>query len=111
MKPAKTQWSKEALKAYILLLCAKADQMRTEAELNLIKSKIPSTIFETVYREFSKDTEDEGLEKIQYALEQHDYSNRELAELKKEIQEIFSTDHLVNIKERNLGWILDNMLY
>lgn len=111
MKSIEKHWTKEKLKTYILLLCAKADQVEAEAELNLIKSKIPAAIFEAVYQEFSKDTEDESLEKIQYALERHEYSNKELAALKKEIQEVFSTDNSVNMKERNLGWILDNILY
>ncbi|MBK5213311.1 MAG: hypothetical protein JJE55_06600 [Flavobacteriaceae bacterium] len=111
MKTEQTQWSKEELKTYILLLCAKADQVEAEEELNLIKTKTPAAIFEKMYKEFCNDDEDESLEKIQYALEMHEYSNKELASLKKEIQQVFSSDNKINMKERNLGWVLDNILY
>ncbi len=111
MKPEQTQLSKKELKAYILMLCAKADQVEAEEELTLIKSKTSAETFDKMYKEFCKDDEDESLEKIQDAIAYLDYSNQELATLKMEIQQVFSTDSNVNMKERNLGWILDNILY
>ena len=107
MKPEQTQLSKKELKAYILMLCAKADQVEAEEELTLIKSKTSAETFDKMYKE----DEDESLEKIQDAIAYLDYSNQELATLKMEIQQVFSTDSNVNMKERNLGWILDNILY
>jgi len=111
MKPKQTQWTKAELKTYILLLCAKADQVEDEEELNFIKSKTAKITFENIYEEFCHDEEDESLEKIQDAIANLDYSNKELAALKMEIHQVFSTDHKVVMKERNLGWILDNILY
>jgi hypothetical protein len=111
METDKNQWSKEELKTYILLLCAKADLIASEAELNLIKSKTAEATFEKMHKEFCKDDEDTSLEKIQGALERHEYSTMELAALRSEIQQVFSTDNNVNMKERNLGWVLDNILY
>lgn len=111
MNTKKNGWTKEELKVYILMLCAKADQVEAEDELNLIKSKTDANTFSKMYKEFCQDNEDTSLVKIQDAIAQHEYSNKELAALKKEIQQVFSSDKTINIKERNLGWILDNMLY
>tara|TARA_R100000306_G_scaffold889_2_gene2391 strand:+ start:43394 stop:43828 length:435 start_codon:yes stop_codon:yes gene_type:complete len=105
------QWSKAELKIYILLLCAKADKVEDKEELTLIKSKTSAETFDKIYKEFCRHDEDESLEKIQDAIAYLDYSNQELATLKMEIQQVFATDSKVVMKERNLGWILDNILY
>jgi len=111
MKTNQTQWSKVELKTYILLLCAKADLVETEEELNLIKSKTSTETFDSMYEEFFEDGEDEGLEKIQNAVGRHKYSYKELSALKKEIQEVFFSDKKLLMKEHNLGRVLDNILY
>ena len=111
MKTDNTQWSKEELKTYILLLCAKADKIEAEEEIKIIKRKTSDTVFNKMYREFKDDDEDESLEKIQQALEAHEYSTMELSALRSEIHQVFSSDSKVNMKERNLGWVLDNILY
>jgi len=111
MKPEQKQWSKVELKTYILLLCAKADLDETEEELNLIKSKTSTDIFERIYKEFCEDDEDEGLEKIQNVVGRHKYSYKELSELKKEIQEVFFSDKKLVMKEQYLGLVFDNILY
>lgn len=111
MKTNKNIWNKNELKIYILLLCAKADLIESEGELDLIKSKTSLDIFEKMYREFDETSEDESLEKIQDCIQKHTYSFSEIAELKKEIQEIFLADRKLFMKEHNLGLILENILY
>ena len=111
MKSEQNHWIKEELKTYILLLCAKADQVEDKEELNLIKSKTSTETFDKMYKEFCEDDEDKSLEKIQDAVAYLEYSNQELDVLKMEIQQVFSTDNAIVMKERNLGWILDNILY
>ncbi|PKA83108.1 hypothetical protein ATE92_1254 [Ulvibacter sp. MAR_2010_11] len=111
MKKQPNHWSKDELKIYVLLLCARADSHETEEELNLIKSKIDSETFNRLYEEFCEDEEDDCLEKIQHALEQHEYSNMELGQLKKEVWELFHADKELGSKERNIARILDNVLY
>ena len=44
-------------------------------------------------------------------MQSHDYSYWELAKLRKEIEEVFASDHEILIKERTLGKILDSILY
>tara|TARA_R110002167_G_scaffold138910_3_gene326311 strand:- start:790 stop:1125 length:336 start_codon:yes stop_codon:yes gene_type:complete len=111
MTAGKNHWTKSELQIYILLLCANADEVQTEAEMNLIKSKTDPQTFEKLYQEFSGDTEDESLEKIHRNVQLHDYSNMELIAFRKEMDEIFFTDKNFTMMERNLDRILDNILY
>ena len=111
MKTDETKWNKEELKTYILILCAKADKVESEEEIQLIKAKSSNEIFDKMYREFQNDNEDESLEKIQDVLEQHEYSELEICELKNEIQKIFAADRKIPMSESNLGRILENILY
>ncbi|SRX54430.1 hypothetical protein [Aequorivita sp. CIP111184] len=111
MKTDETKWSKEELKTYILILCAKADKVEAEEEISFIKTKTSTEIFDKMYGEFQNDDEDESLEKIQDALERHHYSELEICELKNEIQKIFAADRKIPMAESNLGRILDNIIY
>jgi hypothetical protein len=58
MKNEQPKWSKEELKIYILLLCAKADWKETPEEMTLIRSKSNQEIFDRIYKEISEDKED-----------------------------------------------------
>jgi hypothetical protein len=111
MKNEMSQWSKEQLKIYILILCAKIDGDETEEEIALIKSKTDTETFDKLYNEFCCDEEDGCFEKIEYAINQHEYSPKELNELKHEILEVFYLDEKFSTKERYLKKVLDNILY
>jgi hypothetical protein len=111
MKDKQIQWSKTELKVYILLMCAKVDADVASEEIELIKSRIDKESFDRLYKEFCEDDEDICLEKIEAAIENHEYSQRELSELKKEIREIFNSDKKYKIREQNLNRLLDNILY
>lgn len=111
MKSKKNIWSKEELQTYILLLCANADGDESEEELKMIKSKTEQDTFDRVYKEFSSDTEDERLDKIDTAIHLHQYSIREISAFKREMYEIFFSDCNFSLMERNLDRILDNIIY
>lgn len=111
MKTEETQWSKEELKTYILILCAKADKVEAEEEIALIKTKTSNEIFDKMHRIFQNDDEDESLEKIENAMERQNYSELEICELKNEIQKIFAADRKIPMAESNLGRILENIIY
>lgn len=104
-------WTKQELHTYILLLCANADSEETDEELKMIASKVDKAIFDKIYKEFSKDTEEEALEKIDENIQHQDYTNNELAELRREMYDIFFTDCTFKMMERNLDRIMDNLLY
>ncbi|OBX22083.1 hypothetical protein LX77_03438 [Gelidibacter algens] len=103
--------TKKELQIYILLLCANADSAETEEELNMIKSKVDAETFERIYKDFSSATEDERLERVDDNIQVHDFENIELAELRREMYEIFFADCDFKIMERNLNRIMDNIIY
>ncbi|PNQ75291.1 hypothetical protein C1T31_03930 [Hanstruepera neustonica] len=105
------KFSKTELQIYILLLCANADSVETEDEINLIKSKVDEETFNKIYKVFSNDNDDERLEKIDDNIHHHEFTNMELAQLRREIYEIFFSDCDFKMMERNLDRILDNILY
>ncbi|MET6990948.1 hypothetical protein [Sediminicola arcticus] len=111
MKNEQPKWSKEELKIYILLLCAKADWKETPEEMTLIRSKSNQEIFDRIYKEISEDKEDISLDKIEASIEKHHYSTMEIIELKKDIQEVFSADKDFSLKEQYIDEILDNLIY
>lgn len=104
-------WTKTELKIYMLLLCANADATETEEERKFIKSKVDAQTFERIYAEFKADTEDERFEKIDDNIQMHDFENKELSEMRREMHEIFYSDCDFKMLERNLDRIMDNILY
>lgn len=111
MKNEMAKWSKEDLKIYILMLCAKIDEDESEAEIALIKSKTDAETFNRLYNEFCCDEEDGCFEKIEDAINQHEYSPKELHELKQEIRDVLHSDKIFLQKERYLEKVFDNILY
>ncbi|GAB2765502.1 hypothetical protein [Salinimicrobium soli] len=111
MEKERQYWTKAELEIYILLLCANADSNMTPEELELIKTKTDRETFEKVYGEFSGDTEEESLDKIQENLVIHEYSHKELVELRKEMFEVFFSDKKFSVMEKTLDKILNNILY
>ena len=111
METEKTNWNKEELHTYILLLCANADDVEGEEELNLIKQKTNAATFSKIYAEFSADTEDESLEKINRTVQRFNYSHMELVALRKEMDDIYFADQKYGMMERNLDKILDSIIY
>ncbi|MBD1261085.1 hypothetical protein HZY62_10835 [Maribacter polysiphoniae] len=111
MKSNENHWSKTELQIYILLLCANADSIETEEEMELIKSKTNMQTLKKLYNEYTGDSEDERLEKISKNLQFHDFTHMELMEFREEINEVFHADKKFTMMERNLDRILDNIIY
>lgn len=111
MHNSSKNWSKHELKIYLLLLCAQADNDQTQAEIDLIKSKADEKTFKSVYTEFKKDNEETSIEKIETSISTLHFTQMELADLKKEIHEIFRSDAKFSTSERYLDKILDNIVY
>lgn len=111
METEKTNWNKKELHTYILLLCANADDVEGEEEINLIKLKTDTILYSKIYAEFSADNEEERLEKINRTVQRFNYSHMELIALRKEMDAIYFADEKYDILERNLDRILDNIIY
>ena len=111
MAAENTQWTKEELQIYILLLCANADDDETEKERGMIQSKVSTGTFDKMYKEFSNDSEEKRLKKIDQNIHQHTYTNMELIDFRREVYEIFFSDCDFKMMEKRLDWTLDNILY
>lgn len=111
MTSKSNKWTKEEFHIYILLLCANADSEETPEEIDLIKKKVSTETFEKIHNEFKLDSEEERFEKVDDNIHLHDYTNIEMAQLRREMYEIFFADCDFKMMERNLDRIFDNILY
>lgn len=111
METTPKNWNKEELKVYILLLCANADSVKSEEEMKYIRSRVNDEVFEKMQAEIAADSEDIGLEKIEDHISLHEYSQRELNALHREMREVFYSDKKFSLMEQQLDRILKNMLY
>ncbi len=111
MKTKPRKWTKEEFQIYVLLLCANADSDASKDEINLIKSKVTSNSYERMYKEFNQDSEDERIEKVDDNIQLLEFSNIEMAQLRREMYEVFFSDCDFKMMERNLDRIFDNILY
>lgn len=111
MKNDKISWAKHELEIYVLLLCANADATQSEEEINLIRSTVNQECFDRIYEEFSGDSEEESLEKIEACVACHEYSHKELSEIRQRMKKVFFADQKYGLMERNLERILKRIIY
>lgn len=111
MKNNHKNWTKEELKIYIMLVCAKADNEISPEEIELIQLKSSKETFDKIYAEFKGDKKKKSLKKIETAIRFHHYGAMELLELRKEIFKVYFADNVLCKKERYLDQILDNIIY
>ncbi len=111
MKNVKNHWSKKELKLYILMFCAKIDQVETAEEIEMIKSKTDPETFDRLYNEFCGDDEDTCFQKNEDTIGKYPFSPMEIHNIKQEVTEVFNSDKKFAIKEQYLDKVLDNILY
>lgn len=111
MKDNHKTWTKEELKIYILLVCAKADDEISPEEVELIQLKTNQETFDKIYAEFKGDKKKKSLKKIERAIGLHQYGSLELLELRKEIFKVYLADNVLCKKERYLDQVFDNIIY
>ena len=105
-----TNWTEDELKAYLLIYCANADFTESKAEIDFIKSRILSSNFEKIHKEFNKDNDYQSIQKIQSTVERLEYSSTRKNQLLAEIKEIFLSDDNYDILEKNLMRALGHIL-
>lgn len=104
-------WTKIELQVYILLMCAHADKEMTQEEQKMISSKVSKETFDKMKEIFQNDTEEKRFKKISKNIQHQSYSVMELGAFKKEMREVFLSDHKFTMMEQRLDWTLDNLLY
>ena len=102
MSDAKTNWTKEELRIYILIYCANADFSESKIETDFIKSHIQNNNFDKIHQEFENDNDYQSLQKIQSSVKAHGYTNDDLNNLLAEIKTLFLTDNKFDVLEQNV---------
>jgi len=110
MEEFKTNWTREELKAYILLYCAYANFIETEAEKEFIKSKVGEDKYQKVHKEFDQDNDYQRIQKIQHTVLRYNYSNSEVDRLFENIKKMFLSDGSIDILEENIYRGLQHLL-
>lgn len=110
MEEFKTSWSGGELKAYILLYCAYADFVETDAEKKYIKSKVGEEKYLTIHKEFDDDNDYQRLQKIQHTIARYEYSKNEIDRLFSDIKLLFLADGEIDFLEQNIYRGLQHLL-
>ena len=110
MEEFKTNWTREELKAYILLYCAYANFIETKAEKEYIKSKVGEEEYHHVHKEFDQDNDYQRIQKIQNTVERYNYSKNEIDRLFADIKSMFLADGEIDILEENIYRGLQHLL-
>lgn len=104
-------WTKEEIKTYLLLLCARADGQEAAEEIDFIKSSSDKIIFNKMYEIFKADSEKKAIKKLGKAINNHVYGDMEIAALRKEMLDVFRADKNFSAKEKYLDQVLDHIIY
>lgn len=111
MKDKKPNWTKTELQVYIMLLCANADKKETEEELEMIQNSTSKITFLKMHKKFHTHSKKKQLNKIETCIDNHNYSQMELAAFRREMYKIFFSDCEFSMLEERLDKTLDNILY
>ena len=103
-------WTKDELKAYMLLYAANADYKESNLERNVIADLVDRHTFQRIHDEFDKDNDYQSLQKIIDCVKEHDYSQENLEELFTEMKLMFFADGQFDQQERNLFLYLKKIL-
>ncbi len=97
-----TTWTNEELNTYVLIYCANADFTESKDEMDFIKSKLPSSVFEKIHKEFNNDNDYQSIQKIQSSFNRLGYTDEEKNHLLFKIKKIFLSDDKYDQLEKNL---------
>lgn len=110
MKSLDTNWSRKELRAYILLYCANANFVKTEEEIEQIKSKIDKKLYKSISKEFGDDNDYRSLQKIEGTIKRLDYDKNQIDALIEEIKSLFHADGNYDQIEKTLFFGLKKLL-
>jgi hypothetical protein len=85
-----TDWTREELKAYLLLYAANANYIETEEEKETILAMVNPETFKRIHRELAKDNDYQSIQKIQHNLQRFHYSLDGVDQLLKDIERVFN---------------------
>ncbi len=103
-------WTKDELKAYILLYAAHADYKESNLERNVIANRVDRHTFQRIHDEFYADNDYQSLQKIIDSVKRHEYSQDNLDMLFTEMKIMFFADGEFDQQEQTLFLYLKKIL-
>lgn len=87
-----TNWNKTDFMAYVMFYAAKADQVITKDERELINSKFDAETVSRIEAEINDDNDYQRLEKLDGYVKSNNCSEEQIANLLSEIKAVFESD-------------------
>ena len=94
----------------MLIYCANANFTESEDEIDFIKSKIQSSDFSKIHKEFDKDNDYQSIEKIKSTVDRFGYVKADTDILIKEMKGLFASDDEFDTLEENMFLGLKHLL-
>ena len=85
-------WTKDDLKVYIMLYCANADSILDDEEIEFIKEKTNNPKYKALRKEFDKDNDYQGTQKMEAAIKRLGYNETQIVDLINDLKELFWAD-------------------
>ena len=95
-------WTKDEFMAYMLIYASQINQVETEEEKELIKSRFDNQTLKTIYKEINADNDYQRTQKIMVYTDQNNYTSQDLDDLLKEIKELLLCDGKFDVTEQAL---------
>ena len=110
MSSSNTNWSKNELRAYLLLYCANANFVKTKEETEQIKSKIDKDLYKLINKEFEGDNDYQSIQKIQSTIKRLEYDSEQIEVLIEDIKGLFLADGNYDQMEKTMFYGLNKIL-
>ena len=102
MENIELTWTKDEFMAYLLIYAAQVNQIETEEEKELIKSRFDAQTLKTIYKEINADNDYQRIQKVMVYTYQNNYMSHDLDDLLKEIKELLLCDGRIDATEQAL---------
>ncbi|NOQ75733.1 MAG: hypothetical protein GQ574_27245 [Crocinitomix sp.] len=96
------KWTKQELKAYVLLFAAHANFLEDKKEMDFIKKLVGKNNLDHMHDEFDADNDYQRIQKIKAETERLGYGKDEIDNLFLDIKALFIADGRVDVLEENL---------
>ena len=102
MENLELTWTKDEFMAYMLIYAAQINQIETEEEKELIKSRFNDQTLKRVYKEINADNDYQRIQKVMVYTYQNNYTSQDLDDLLKKIKELLLCDGKFDSTEQSL---------
>ena len=106
-----SDWTREELKAYLLLYAANANYFETEEEKEVIMEMVNPETYKRIHRELDKDNDYQSIQKIQYNLKKFNYNLDGIDYLLEDIARVFNANGAYDDIDETIHLALRRLLH